>query len=64
MHTIGCPPSELHLALCIHLRNFGDRASMVLHRCPLEELGYFQPRTEPGIWFHDLPALATIQGTI
>ena len=25
---------------------------------------YGQPRTEPGIWFHDLPPLATIHGAI
>ena len=25
---------------------------------------YPQPRTEPGIWFHDLPPVATIWGAI
>ena len=33
-------------------------------KAPTAAAMYLQPRTEPGIWFHDLPLLATIRGAI
>ena len=56
----GALPSKLDPALRTHLHeHFGDQATLVPHRGPT-----VQPYTEPGLWFHDLPPLATIQGTI
>ena len=37
---------------------------MAMHHRPTREQQYHPPRTEPGFWLHDLPALATIQRTI
>ena len=34
------------------------------HRASIATPMYLQPRMQPGIWFHDLPPLATIHGAI
>ena len=65
LHTPGALPSELGPAVQTHLReHFGGHATLHPHRAPKASPMYPQPRTEPGIWFHDLPLLATIQGAI
>ena len=65
LHTVGTLPAELHPALMTHLReHHGDLALLAPHGLATEPPQVLAPKTEPGISFHDLPALATLHGTI
>ena len=65
LHAQRAPPSELGPALRTHLReHFGGHAMLHPHKAPTAAHVYLQPRTDLGIWFHDLPPLATICGAI
>ena len=65
LHAPGALMSELGPALRTHLReHFGGHATLCPHRAPVASPMNLQPRTEPEIWFHDLPPLATICGAI
>ena len=44
--------------------HFGGWAVLAPQRGPTTAPLYLQPCTEPGVWCHDLPPLATIQGII
>ena len=65
LHTPGALPSELGPALHTHLReHFGGHATLHPRWAPEAAPMYLRPRTESGIWFHDLPPLARIRGAI
>ena len=65
LHSPQTLPSELGAAPWMHLRqHFGVHATIHPHGAPMAAPMYLQPRTEPGIWFHELPPLATIHGAI
>ena len=65
LHAPGALLLELSPALWTHLReHFGGHATLYPHRPPVSAPMYLQPRTEPGIWFHDLSPLATIRGAM
>ena len=65
LHTVGTLPAELHWAHKMHLReHHGDLALFVPHGMATDPPKVLAPKTECGIWFHDLPALATLRGTI
>ena len=66
LHTMGTLPAELHPALKTHRRNHhGDLALLALHGLATDPPPQIlAPKTEPGIWCHDLPALATLCGTV
>ena len=57
--------AELHQALRTHLReHHGDLALLAPHGRATDPPNVQVPKAEPGIWFHDLPALATLRGTV
>ena len=65
LQTPGALPWELGPAIHTHLQeHFGRHTTLYPHRAPLVAPMYLQPRTEPGIRFHDLTPLATIRGAI
>ena len=56
LHAPEALPSELGPALRTHLReHFGGHVTLNPHRALVAAPIYLQPRTKPGIWFHDLP---------
>ena len=56
---------ELRPAVQIHLRErFQKHMTLHPHKVPTAFPVYLQPRTEPGICFHDLPPAARTQGAI
>ena len=58
-------PAELYPALKTHLRkHHGDLALVAPHGLAIDPPQVLAPNAEPGIWFHDMPALATLRGTI
>ena len=58
-------PAELGPALRTHLReHHGDLALLVPHGLATDPPQVLAPEVKPGIWFHDLPALATLCGTV
>ena len=67
LNTAGTKPAELYPAVKSHLReHHGDLALLAPHSVatdppPPARAG---PNVKPGIWFHDLAALATLRGTI
>ena len=62
LHAVGKLPAELHPALKRHLREHqGDMALLAPHDLATE--APLAPRMKRGIWFHDLPAWATLRGT-
>ena len=65
LSTVGTVPAELHPALKTHLReHHGDLALLAPHGLATDPPQVLAPNVKPGIWFHDLPALATLRGTI
>ena len=61
LHAVAALPSELGPVLWTHLReHLGDYATRNPHRGPTAAHLSMQPHTDPGVWFHDLPPLATI----
>ena len=63
--TAGTVPAELGPALRTHLReHHGDLALLAPHGLATDPLRVLAPEVKPGIWFHDLPALATLRGTV
>ena len=71
MESFGLAPlrsaasAELHPALKPHLReHLGDLALLAPHGLATDPPQVLVPNAEPGMWFHDLPALATLCGTI
>ena len=58
-------PAELHQALKTHLReHHRDLALFAPHRLATEPPGVLAPKTRPEIWFHGMPAVATVRSTI
>ena len=58
-------PAELYPALKTHLReHHGDLALLAPHGLVTDPPQVVAPNAEPGIWFHDVQALATLRGTI
>ena len=65
LDTVGTVPAELHQALRTHLReHHGDMALMAPHGRATDPPRVLAHEARPGIWFHDLPALATLRGTV
>ena len=65
LSTVGVLPAELHLALKTHLRmHHGDLALLAPHGLATDLPQVLAPNAEPGMWLHDLPALATLRKTI
>ena len=65
LDMVGAVPAELHQALRTHLReHHGDMALLAPHGRTTDPPQVLAPEARPGIWFHDLPALATLRGTI
>ena len=65
LHTGGTVPAELGPALHTHLReHHGDLALLAPHGRATDPPHVLAPEVQPGIWFHDLPALATLHGTV
>ena len=62
---MGTVPAELYPAVKTHLcEHHGDLALLAPHGLATDPPQVLARNTEPGIWFHDLPALATLRGTI
>ena len=62
---VGTVPVELYPALETHLReHHGHMALLALHGLTTDLLQVLAPKPEPGIWFHDQAALATLRGTL
>ena len=62
---VGTVPVELHPALQTHLReHHGDLSLPAPHGLATDPPQVLASNAEPGIRFHDLPALATLRGTI
>ena len=58
-------PAELYSALRTHLReHHGDLALLAPHGLATDPPQALAPNDKPGIWFHDLPALAILHGTM
>ena len=65
LDTVGTVPAELHQALRTHLReHHGDMALLAPHGRATDPPRVMAPETRPGVWFHDLPALATLRGSV
>ena len=65
LSTAGTVPVELYPALRTHLcEHHGDLALLVPHGPATNPPQVLAPNVKPGIWFHDLPALAILRGTI
>ena len=65
LDTVGSVPAELHQALRTHLRkHHGDMALLAPHGRATSPPRVLAPETRPGVWFHDLPALATLRGSV
>ena len=65
LDTVGTVPAELNPALHTHLReHHGDLALLAPHGRATDPPNVLAPKVRPGIWFHDLPALATLRGTV
>ena len=65
LDTVGTVPAELHQALRTHLReHHGDTALLAPHGRATDPPRVLAPETRPGVWFHDLPALATLRGSV
>ena len=63
--TAGTVPTELGLALRTHLREeHRDLALLAPHGLATDPPQVLAREVKPGIWFHDLPALATLRGTV
>ena len=63
--TVGTAPAELGPALRTHLReHHGDLAFVALHGMTTDSPQVLAPKVTPGIWFHDLPALATLHASV
>ena len=63
--TAGKVPAELGLALRTHLReHHGDPVLLAPHGLATDPPQVLAPEVKPGIWFHDLPALATPRSTV
>ena len=66
LHMVSALPAELTPALETHLQeHHGDLALLApqgLVTSPPPKV--LAPKTEPGLWFHELPALATLRGAI
>ena len=61
---MGTVPAELSPALHTHLReHHGDLALLAPHGRATDPPHVLAPEVQPGIWVHDLPALATLRGT-
>ena len=58
-------PAELYPALRTHVReHHGDVALLAPHSLATDPPQVLAPNVKPGIWFHDLPAPATLRGRI
>ena len=58
-------PADLYPALRTHLReHYGDLALLAPHGLATDLPQVLASKSKPGIWFHDLPALSTLRGTI
>ena len=65
LDTVGTVPAELHQALRTRLReHHGDMALLAPHGQATDPPRVLAPETRPGVWFHDLPALATLRGSV
>ena len=65
LDTVGTVPAELNPALHTHLReHHGDLALLAPHGRATDPPYVLAPEARRGIWFHDLPALATLRGTV
>ena len=65
LDTVGSVPAELHQALRTHLsEHHGDMALLAPHGQATSPPRVLAPETRPGVWFHDLPALATLRGSV
>ena len=57
--------AELGPALRTHLReHHGDLALLAPHGLATDAPRVLAPEVKPGIWFHDLPTLSTLCGTV
>ena len=64
LSTVGTVPAKLYPALKTHIReHHGDLALLAVHGVATEPPQVLAPNVKPGIWFHDLPALATLRGS-
>ena len=58
-------PAELGPALRTHPReHHGDLALHAPHGLTTDPPQVLAPEVKPGIWFHDLPVLATLRSTV
>ena len=65
LNTAGTVRAELCPALRTHLReHHGDLALVGPHGRATDPPQVMAPEVKPGIWFHDLPALATLRGAV
>ena len=65
LDTVGTVPAQLNPALHTHPReHHGDLALLAPHGRATDPPNVLAPEVRPGIWFHDLPALATLRGTV
>ena len=63
--TAGTVLAKLSPAMRTHLReHHGDLALLAPHGLATSPPQVLAPEVKPGIWFHDLPALATLRGTV
>ena len=65
LNTVGTVPAELRRALRTLLQvHHGELALLAPHGRATDPPRVLAPEVKPGIWFHDLPALATLRGTV
>ena len=65
LSTAGTVPAELYPALRTRLReHHGDLALLAPHGLATDQPQMLGPKVKPGMWFHDVPVLATLRGTI
>ena len=65
LSTVASLPAEFYPALKTHLRQYhGNVALLAPHGVATDPALVLAPNVEPGIWFHDLLALAILRGTI
>ena len=65
LNTAGTVPAELDPALRTNLQeHHGDLALLAPHGRATDPPQVLAPEVKPGIWFHDLPALATLRGAV
>ena len=64
LNTVGAVPAELHQALRTHLKEHHGDMALLATRPGDQPPQVLAPETRPGVWFYDLPALATLRGNV